>query len=62
MSSRLTQFAMKLSSRLSTAVNQLFRRSLERAQPNPVTGTLADFPRSRSELLADAGVPCYANS
>ena len=51
--SKRTQFAMKLWSRLSTAATQLFRRILEPAQSSLVTGTLADLPRSRSELLAE---------
>ena len=53
MLSQLTQFAKKLLSRLATAANQLFRRILEPVQSNLVTGTLADLPRSRSELLAE---------
>ena len=53
MLSQLTQFAKKLLTRLSTAATQLFRRILAPAQSNLVKGTLADLPRSRSELLAE---------
>ncbi len=62
MLSKLTQFAKKLLSRLTTAANRLFRRITAPAQANLVTGTLADLPRRRLELLADACVPYYANS
>ena len=50
--SQNTQYAKKLWTRLSYAANQLFRRITEPAQSNLVTGTLADLPRSRPELLA----------
>jgi len=33
--------------------NQLYRRITQPARPNAVTGTLADLPRSRAELLAE---------
>jgi hypothetical protein len=62
MLSKLRQFAKTLWSRLSTAANNLFRRIMAPAQPSLVTGTLADLPRSRSELIADACVPYYASS
>ena len=52
MLSQLTQFAKQLLSRLSTAANQLFHRISEPARSNIVTGTLADLPRSRAEVLA----------
>src|ERR1700730_820175 len=53
MLSQLTRCAKNLLSRLSSVVNQLFRRLTEPAHPNLVTGTLADLPRSRAELLAE---------
>jgi putative transposase len=53
MLSQLTRCAEKLFSRLSSAANQLFRRITEPARSNMVTGTLADMPRSRAELLAE---------
>ena len=53
MLSKLTQFAKKLWSRLTTAANQLFRRILEPVHSNVVTATLADLPSSRTELLAE---------
>ena len=53
MLSKLTQFAKKLWSRLSTAANKLLHSILEPAHFNLVTGTLADLPRSRWELLAE---------
>jgi hypothetical protein len=40
-------------SRLSSAANKLFRRITQPARSNMVTGTLADLPRSRAELLAE---------
>ena len=58
MLSLLTQYANNLWARLSSAASQRFRRLTEPARPNLVTGTLADHPRSRAELLADACVPC----
>ena len=53
MLSKLTQFAKKLLPRLSIATNRLFRRVTQPTQTNLVTGTLADLPRSRTELLAE---------
>ncbi len=53
MLSYLTQCAKQLWSRLTSAANQLFRRITQPASPNVVTGTLADLPRSRAELLAE---------
>ncbi len=50
---RLTQRAKRLWSKLSTAANQLLRRITQPAQSNLVTGTLADLPRSRTDLLAE---------
>jgi putative transposase len=51
--SRLSHFAKRLWSRLSTAANQWFRQITQPALPRVVTGTLADLPRSRAELLAE---------
>ena len=53
MLSSLSQFAKKLWSRLSTAGNQFFRRLTQPGQSNLVTGTLADLPRRRWELIAE---------
>jgi len=53
MLSQLTRCAQILWARLSSAARQLFRRLTEPAHPNQVTGTLADLPRSRAELLAE---------
>jgi hypothetical protein len=50
---KLTQFAKKLWSRLSTAATQFFRLIMEPAQSNLVTCTLANLQRSRPELLAE---------
>jgi len=51
--SQLTRFAKRLGARLSTAANQLFRHLTQPATTHLVTGTLADLPRNRSELLAE---------
>src|SRR5262245_16830742 len=51
--SHLTQCAEVLRARLSSAANQLFLRFLAPARLNLATGTLADLPRSRTELLAE---------
>jgi hypothetical protein len=51
--SQLTRFAKRLWARLSTAANQLFRHLTQPASSHLVTGTLADLPRNRSELLAE---------
>jgi hypothetical protein len=53
MLSQLRRWAKNVLSRLSSAANQLLRRLTEPARPNRVTGTLADLPRSRAELLAE---------
>jgi putative transposase len=53
MLSQLTRYAKNLWARLSSAANQLFRRLTQPARPNLVTGTLADLPRSRADLLAE---------
>src|SRR5713101_2357828 len=53
MLSQLARYAEKLWARLSSTARQLFRRLTEPARLNLVTGTLADLPRSRAELLAE---------
>jgi hypothetical protein len=53
MLSQLTRCAKNLWARLSSAAHQLFRRLTEPARPTLVTGTLADLPRRRAELLAE---------
>src|SRR5713226_3300472 len=53
MLSQRTRCAKNLWSRLSSAANQFFRRLTKPARPNLLTGTLADLPRSRAELLAE---------
>src|ERR1700693_5942026 len=53
MLSQLTRCAKNQWARLSSAASQLFRRLTEPARPNLVTGTLADLPRTRAELLAE---------
>ena len=58
MLSQLTHIANKLWLRLSRAANRLFRRILEPAQSNFVTGTLADLPRRRTELLEENALLC----
>ncbi len=50
---QFTRFARNLLSRLSSAANRLFRHIMQPACPNVVTGTLADLPRGRAELLAE---------
>jgi putative transposase len=53
MLSQLTRFVKRLWTNLSTVTNQFFRHITQPASPNLVTGTLADLPRRRSELLAE---------
>jgi putative transposase len=53
MLSQLTRYAKNLWARLSSAARQLLRRLTEPARSNLVTGTLADLPRSRAQLLAE---------
>jgi putative transposase len=53
MFSQLRRYAKNLWGHLSSAASQLFRRLTKPARPNLVTGTLADLPRSRVELLAE---------
>ena len=62
MLSQLSRCAKNLWARLSSAAHQRLRRLTEPARPNLVTGTLADLPRSRAELLADACVPCCGSN
>ena len=58
MFSQLRDFARKLWTRLSHAANRLFRHILAPTQSNLVTGTLADIPRLRTELLAGGALCC----
>ena len=53
MLSQLTRCAKNLWARLSSAARHLLRRLTEPARSNLVTGTLADLPRSRAQLLAE---------
>jgi putative transposase len=53
MLSQLTRCAQNLWARLSSAATQLFRRLTEPARPSLLTGTLADLPRSRADLLSE---------
>ena len=53
MLSQLTRCAQNLWARLSSVASQFFRRLTKPGRPNLVTGTLADLPRSRAELLAE---------
>jgi hypothetical protein len=53
MLSQLTRCDQNLWARLSSAASQLFRRLTEPARPNLLTGTLADLPRCRAELLPE---------
>src|SRR5258707_13556565 len=53
MLSQLTRCAKNLWARLLFAASQFFHRLTEPARPNLVTGSLADLPRSRAQLLAE---------
>ena len=53
MLSQLTRCAKNLWARLSFAASQFFHCLTEPARPNLVTGTLADLPPSRAEMLAE---------
>ena len=53
MLSKLTQFAKKLLTHLAKAANGFFRHLTEPAEANLMMGTLADLPRSHTELLAE---------
>ena len=53
MLSQLVRFAKQPWSRLSTAAIRFFRRFTQPISSSLDTGTLADLPRRRSELLAE---------
>jgi hypothetical protein len=53
MLSQLKRYAKHVWSRLISVANQLFRCITEPARPSLITGTLADLPRSRAQLLAE---------
>lgn len=53
MLSKIKRFATTMFSCLSSAASRVFRRITQPASANMVTGTLADLPRSRTELLAE---------
>ena len=53
MLSQLTRCAQNLWARLSSVASQFFRRLTKPGRPTLVTGTLADLPRSRAQLLAE---------
>ncbi|MCC7360113.1 MAG: hypothetical protein IT317_11580 [Anaerolineales bacterium] len=53
MLSQLTLCAKRLIARLSVAATRFWRRLMQPAHPSLVMGALADFPRSRTELLAE---------
>ncbi len=50
---QLVHFAKRLWDRLAHAADQLFRLITQPALSNPLTGTLADLPRSRAQLRAE---------
>jgi hypothetical protein len=52
MFSQLRRWTKNLRARLSSAANPPLHRLTEPAEPNRVTGILADLPRRRAELLA----------
>ena len=53
MFAQVVHFAKGLLDRLAYAAHQLFRRVTRPALSNPFTGTLADLPRNRAQLLAE---------
>jgi hypothetical protein len=53
MLSQFTRCAKNLCSCLSSVAKQLYQRITQPARSNMVTGTLADLPRRRVELLAE---------
>jgi hypothetical protein len=53
MLSQFTHCAQNLWAHLSSAAYQFLRHLIKPARPNLVTGTLADLPRTRAELLAE---------
>ena len=58
----LTRWAKNWFMRLSSAAHQRFRRLIAPARPNLVMGAVADLPRRRAELLADACVLYCGNN
>lgn len=50
---QLVHIAKRTWDRLAKAAHQWFRRITQPARSNPVTGTLADLPRNRAQLLAE---------
>jgi putative transposase len=50
---QLIHLAKRIWDPLAKAAHQLFRRVTQPALSNPLTGTLADLPRSRAQLLAE---------
>jgi putative transposase len=53
MFNRLVHFAKRVWNRFTNAADRLFRRVAQPAISNPITGTLADLPRNRAQLLAE---------
>jgi hypothetical protein len=53
MLNQIKRFAKNILSRLTSAANRLFRRITQPASADLVAGTLANLPRSRTELLAE---------
>ena len=51
MFNHLVHFARRVWDQLANAAQHLFRRLTQPALTNPITGTLADLPRSRAQLL-----------
>lgn len=57
---RLAHFAKRIWDLLSSATNQFFRRVTQPALAKLFTGSLADLPRSRAQLLTNACAPSSA--
>src|SRR5579859_4345804 len=53
MFNHLVRFAKRIWDQVANVAQQLFRHVTQPAVSNPVTGTLADLPRSRAQLLAE---------
>jgi hypothetical protein len=53
MGNHLVHFAKRVRDQLANVAQHLFRRLTQPALINPITGTLADLPRSRAQLLAE---------
>ena len=53
MFNRLVRFAKRVWDGLANAADHLFRRVTQPAHGDPITGTVADLPRSRAQLLAE---------